>query len=983
TLAADLVRDPHSVDDLAQEAWLQALRRPPRHGTSLRSWLAALVASLCSNRNRGDRRRQAREASVQPPAEVDAAADLVEREQVRQRLLAAVLRLEERFRTAVLLRYYEELSPKQIAARLGVPAATVRTRVSRGLERLRAELDREHGDLRTAWALPLFALPGVHASASLPLLAVLAMKKVPILVAALLVLVAALTLTVFMLTAPPPAAPEAHRGEPPATVTADDTPTTAPETAAAVHPASHREAVGAAPPGPSATEAEATGELFVMVQWADKTQAPGVHLHIAARVRGASRPVAQVVSDARGHAVVRVPLGKVEIRTDRGGEPVEAEVIADQRSEALVALAAGVDVTGIVHDANGAAIAGAQIWLTSFQSPWCAMALVAQSDAQGAFVVRAAPKQQSLGATAAGFAPSPLVDLELCDTKVQPVPIELVLREPGGALAGRIVDEKGNGVAGATIAVGDPNQLIDHRVDGRMAEKWAPARAVTDENGAYRLEGLLPATHPVEVWAPTFAFWHGECTIAAQETARLDVTLPQPVTVHGIVTGEDEAPLAGAIVRAFPHSFDESFLMGGQYDYESTFGYPFAIADAAGRYRVQRVAPGELQLYASLPPSGRREVLPWAHEVATAAPGESFEWNPKVEPGPTIQGVVRYRDGAPMPNSFISVTVPGDKQRQSSVVTDAQGRFRFVHLKKQAYDVSVQVWTPPKGAPPVEARNVWPDSGELELTAAYDAPVKVVDGSVRGAVVDAAGRCANPAAMRVSLANDNRSWNTARELDGGKFSFDGVEPGKKRVTVLAGEDPIYVGPEFELHAAEQKELGVITTEPGGRLTLQIVRGAGTEALEPVLYLRPEGAMHARKVSLGTATKLTVDNLCLGEHRISSWQTGMAHIESACRVVAGEDTAVKIELRAAVSREFVVEYGPEQRVTRIRIEDERGGEVWDFAPERLVDRPYHSKVQVPLGKFVCRVETAGGGKAEVAFEMSSLDAEQPPVVVEAK
>ncbi|MEO6596167.1 MAG: sigma factor [Planctomycetota bacterium] len=48
TLARDLVRDPHSVDDLAQEAWLQTLRRPPRHGTSLRSWLAALVAFPCS-----------------------------------------------------------------------------------------------------------------------------------------------------------------------------------------------------------------------------------------------------------------------------------------------------------------------------------------------------------------------------------------------------------------------------------------------------------------------------------------------------------------------------------------------------------------------------------------------------------------------------------------------------------------------------------------------------------------------------------------------------------------------------------------------------------------------------------------------------------------------------------------------------------------------------------------------------------------------
>ncbi|MFG0320485.1 MAG: sigma factor, partial [Planctomycetota bacterium JB042] len=39
-LAKSLVLDPSRADDVVQAAWLEALRRPPRHGGNLRAWLA-------------------------------------------------------------------------------------------------------------------------------------------------------------------------------------------------------------------------------------------------------------------------------------------------------------------------------------------------------------------------------------------------------------------------------------------------------------------------------------------------------------------------------------------------------------------------------------------------------------------------------------------------------------------------------------------------------------------------------------------------------------------------------------------------------------------------------------------------------------------------------------------------------------------------------------------------------------------------------
>ncbi|HZN37159.1 MAG TPA: hypothetical protein VFD82_00060, partial [Planctomycetota bacterium] len=336
-----------------------------------------------------------------------------------------------------------------------------------------------------------------------------------------------------------------------------------------------------------------------------------------------------------------------------------------------------------------------------------------------------------------------------------------------------------------------------------------------------------------------------------------------------------------------------------------------------------------------------------------------------------------------MPNVFVSLIEPGQKRRQS-VVNGKDGRFRFVRLQKKAYDVSVQLWSPPKGAAPVEAREVWPDTGELELTAAFDSPKKQAKGSVRGTVSDAAGRLDSPGALAVILAMNHRSWTTDANLEGAQFHFEDIEPGSVQVVVMNGDDPILVGPWFELQPAEHKDVGTLVTEPGGKLLLNLVRQPGTEALEPGFSFLLAGAMHPRRVTAGKGvTELAIDNLCVGEHRITAYSKGMASIRSKCTIVAGGEARASIELRAAASREIVVEYAPDQRVTHIRVQVANGAEVYDFAQAGMLDRPYRQKLQLPLGRFTFLVETEGGGVAQREFEMTSLAEDQPPVVLQAK
>src|SRR5262245_10887057 len=145
------------ADDLAQDTWLAAVRRQPVGVQRPRSWLTRVMQRLASNRRRAAARRMAREddALGSSPRSAPSTAEILACEEVRQRVVAAVIALDQPFRGTVLARFYECLDTDAIAARDRVESATVRSRLKRGLERLRARLDLEHGGVRSAWATPL------------------------------------------------------------------------------------------------------------------------------------------------------------------------------------------------------------------------------------------------------------------------------------------------------------------------------------------------------------------------------------------------------------------------------------------------------------------------------------------------------------------------------------------------------------------------------------------------------------------------------------------------------------------------------------------------------------------------------------------------------------------------------------------------------------------------------------------------------------
>jgi RNA polymerase sigma-70 factor (ECF subfamily) len=170
------------ADDCVQDAWVAAIRTPPRRNPA--AWLRTVVRNLAFRKGRDAARRRRREVRSARGEALPSVAEAAERREVRRLLLAAVDALDEPYRSTVTLRYFEGLTPTEIARTQGIPVKTVKTRLARALDRLRLALDEAHGGRRRAWAPVLLAA----LSGAAPAGGVIAMKKVAVAVVALLLL---------------------------------------------------------------------------------------------------------------------------------------------------------------------------------------------------------------------------------------------------------------------------------------------------------------------------------------------------------------------------------------------------------------------------------------------------------------------------------------------------------------------------------------------------------------------------------------------------------------------------------------------------------------------------------------------------------------------------------------------------------------------------------------------------------------------------
>jgi RNA polymerase sigma-70 factor (sigma-E family) len=137
-LAYLMTGDRALAEDLTQDAFVKMLGRfqDLRNRDAFWWYLRKTIVNLSRSHFRHRRVERAYLDRQRSPEGV-AGADFGERDRVR----AALMTLRPEQRAAVVLRYFEDLTETDTADILGRPVGTVKSMVSRGMDRLREELN--------------------------------------------------------------------------------------------------------------------------------------------------------------------------------------------------------------------------------------------------------------------------------------------------------------------------------------------------------------------------------------------------------------------------------------------------------------------------------------------------------------------------------------------------------------------------------------------------------------------------------------------------------------------------------------------------------------------------------------------------------------------------------------------------------------------------------------------------------------------------
>jgi RNA polymerase sigma-70 factor (ECF subfamily) len=760
-LASSLVVDAARADDLVQRALLAALDAPPATAEHPRAWLATVVRRLVRRDRLDDDLRVGHEQRAVRREPEPAADEVVARAALQHEISAAVLALAEPYRTALLLRFFEDRPPRAIAKTTRVPVETVRTRVKRGLELLRAELverraqrARRSGSASGAgeWAVALVGLldgsarrtvrrlvlakssaATVAVASGVSVVGVLGVlgMSMKLQLAAVVVVVAAGAFTVVKLCEP--------ERLPPREAAADS--------------AHARDALA------SASSADAA----LHVPAASATRAP------EAAPKPASAPTAAK------------PVGSFTlegiVKNQRGDPVADAFVLLDASPHD----GATDELDRLCGDV--AALAARTAELTADG----ALRIVRTTDGRFRFDALARGATVAIAAVHPIEGIAPATDVKL-GAEGPDAPLELTL-VPGVVFVGAVVDEQGVPLADARVEVnrfeGDEHSSSTSSLSG----------ATTDAEGRYRTAPFPYRSFTLSVYSSGFLTDYS-AQIVVPEGVReqaADFRLVRARTWRGKVVTADGAParlarVQGELVLAdgvsdprgkansFHGTNDRGTLLRDEDRYEIT------PSDAHARF---------VGLWSGENLLGAVELGDADHAPDLVVDLAQVRTAPKS--GALLVDVVAARDGAPIRDFELSWQRDPLEELQSKggyekrKFTAADGRASVEGLAAGRYHVVVaadgfaaRVVDVAVASPPVATKIVLPDVGHERLAGRVDDELGHPVGNVRVYLLDPDGK---PPLAWAACAR--------RTDDAGRFRFDALQPGDY---VLAVESPDGLAP---------------------------------------------------------------------------------------------------------------------------------------------------------------------------------------------
>ncbi|MEZ6024592.1 MAG: sigma-70 family RNA polymerase sigma factor [Planctomycetota bacterium] len=695
-VARAALRGDDLVDDVVQDTMLAALQATSRPRGPVRAWLGGVARMRARNLVRQRMATRTREARASRPVSGEAVDDVLARAEVGRRLAAAVVSLDEPYRRAVLMRYFDGLAPREMARALDLPVETARTHVKRGLAQLRTRLESTHEDAPGGWRaalLPLASSPlglaGTTTAASLG--GMLMGKKALAVGAALAALVGA---GVWLRPW------DEKEADPALEVDAGPLQGDGVSSPSLV-------GLGPAPAASVTTQAPApTGFAHIDVEVVDIRGQPLANVPVrlqtwdrASTYSFQAGALGEMVDDPyelRGHDIGRqVTRDGGRTRFERLDPTVEYRVLADPGPPLVMAAARGIaarDGLAVVRLrlGTGTPLRLRVVGPDGQHAPAVVSLVLASSDedpsarwSSGPCWTDAAGSLRLAGVPAGTFRADVLLPGVARRTGVlvhAPATAEVIIHlrdEPGATLHGRVRDAAGHPVAGARIVAHSGSQHTFEPMTVRSVE--------TDASGAYRIDGLPPGTLlGVECGArglvgPAPLLLRRE--LRSGESLQQDFVLAPGCTIRGHVRTSAGDAIPTAYVDAIVRSPGSGLAWQGR-----------ATCDADGAYELGSLPAGA----AELSPRAAGFVADLeATTVSLGRAGDAHVVELELTAGTPLEGVVLDEDDRPIAGATLTLHGPSTLWKRypafEVVATDAEGRFRFPGLPEaKQYEVRLR-----------------------------------------------------------------------------------------------------------------------------------------------------------------------------------------------------------------------------------------------------------------------------------------------------
>lgn len=786
-LARSLVHGDAEVDDLLQDTAIAALEHPPELDRPVRPWLATVLRNRWRMDRREASRRKVREQAVAPTADeqaVDSVDATVARARMLEKLAAALVALDEPFRTAVIRRYLDGESSADIARSLGVPAATVRWRLATGLERLRDALaKREQG-----WARVLLPFASVT-KLSAPPLGSLVKGALLVKLKTKLVLLIALALlvggVVYVTRGGGDAdAPKAPVAQPQPTPVIEQVAAARPATSANPSPGQGKAVVEAA----TSPGGLAQGRV---VNWSTGEGVGGADLTFSVvggtgdggvtTVRTHDDGVFELAPPAPGRFTLAAiaAQGFLPYAPEYQHSTVSVTLIADRAVKGItVFLFPALDYHGVVVDAGGKPVPGAKVRLLGtpageqaidkLQTEWT-------SDKDGGFVFHAAD-EAVLEAERAGKRGWAVLDQNVQLTHRMTITLgDAPARDQ--TIAGHVVDDSGAPV---------PDVLVGAMPNGNRDDTRNPAFSVSGPDGAFKLEhldrGVYELTGHADDRAPVVV------RDVKGGTQNVTLVCSNGLAVSGTAATTEGDPVPSFTLTVFVKDGARRELVAAR-----------SIVDPQGRFSVH-VPKGELELIAAA--SGLAPSKPTSVTVETTSVKDV---KLTVSIGGVLKGVVQGLDGKPISRARVTREARGGgasaQPANAGTVTRADGTFELTGIPPGQFSVDLGAggYNPKiEGGLSVEdGQSIGPftyvltpivegEQAQVELVGIGVALAADANGLIVNKIFDGGGKAAGMVVGDLVTAIDGLS-TTELGMDGSIAKIRGVEGTTVSVTIKRGE----------------------------------------------------------------------------------------------------------------------------------------------------------------------------------------------------